>query len=108
MGITDYCHRAVPNVFLGAPLLSTGVWNSEHFKNQQYDALFNQYAAAIDVASQKKVSAQIERLLLDETPIIFAYNYDILGASRSNIAGVVITGISQVDLRKAGYRARDS
>jgi peptide/nickel transport system substrate-binding protein len=105
MGITDYGHRAVPNVFLGAPLLSTGVWNSAHFKNPQYDALFNQYAAAIDVASQKKVSGQIEKLLLDETPIIFAYNYDILGASRSNITGVIITGIFQVDLRKAGFKS---
>src|SRR5439155_512114 len=28
LGITDYGHRGVPNVFLGAPLLSTGTWNA--------------------------------------------------------------------------------
>ncbi|MDQ6771869.1 MAG: ABC transporter substrate-binding protein [Candidatus Dormibacteraeota bacterium] len=105
MGITDYGHRAVPNVFLGAPLVSTGVWNSAHFKNDQYDALFKQYVAALDLTAQKKVSGQIQQLLLDETPIIFAYNYDILGASRSNLTGVIITGIFQVDLRKAGFKS---
>ena len=33
MGITDYGHRGVPNVFLSAPLRSDGTWNSAHFKN---------------------------------------------------------------------------
>ena len=28
MGITDYGHRGVPNVFLGAPLKSDGTWNT--------------------------------------------------------------------------------
>ena len=33
MGITDYGHRGVPNVFLNAPLQSKGVWNAAHFHN---------------------------------------------------------------------------
>ena len=37
MGITEYGHRGVPNVLLGAPLLSKGTWNGAHFKNPQYD-----------------------------------------------------------------------
>jgi peptide/nickel transport system substrate-binding protein len=37
MGITDYGHRGVPNVFLVAPLSSKGTWNSAHFKNAEYD-----------------------------------------------------------------------
>ena len=47
MGITDYGHRSVPNVILGAPLLSDGTWNSAHFKNTTYDSLVKQYNAAI-------------------------------------------------------------
>jgi len=105
MGMTEYGHRGVPNVFLGAPLTSTGSWNSAHFKNPQYDGLFKQYVAALDVASQKKIAGQIERLLLDETPIIFGYTYDSLGASRSNLANVGLTGLGQVDLRTAGYKS---
>src|SRR5829696_6173900 len=38
-GLTEYGHRGVPNVFLGAPLKSDGTWNSAHFKNKQYDSL---------------------------------------------------------------------
>jgi peptide/nickel transport system substrate-binding protein len=105
MGITDYGHRGVPNVYLGAPLVSTGTWNSAHFKNPKYDDLVKQYVAAVDLQAQKKLSGQIEQLLLDETPIIFAYNYDTLGGVRSNIANVVLTGYGQVDLRKAGIKA---
>jgi peptide/nickel transport system substrate-binding protein len=105
MGITDYGHRGVPNVYLGAPLVSTGTWNSAHFKNPKYDDLVKQYVAAVDMQTQKKLAGQIEQLLLDETPIIFAYNYDTLGGVRSNIANVVLTGYGQVDLRKAGIKA---
>ncbi|MBO0682809.1 MAG: ABC transporter substrate-binding protein [Candidatus Dormibacteraeota bacterium] len=105
MGITDYGHRGVPNVFLMAPLLSTGTWNAAHFKNTQYDQLVAQYVKTVDVPSQRKVAGQIQRLLLDETPIIFPYNFDWLGATRSNLLNVELTATGQVDLRKAGLKA---
>jgi peptide/nickel transport system substrate-binding protein len=102
MGITDYAHRGVPNTYLNAPLKSDGVWNAAHFKSTAYDQLFGQYVAAIDIASQRKVAGQIQQLLLDETPIMFPYNYDFLGATRSNVGNVQITGVGQVNLRQAG------
>jgi len=105
MGITDYGHRGVPNVFLTSPLVSTGTWNSAHFKSTQYDQLVKQYVAAADLSTQRKLAGQIEQLLLDETPVIFPYNYDFLGATRSNLLNVTITAIGQVDFRKAGFKA---
>ncbi len=103
MGITDYGHRSVPNVILGAPLLSDGTWNSAHFKNTTYDSLVKQYNAASDVQSQQTVAKQIQELLLDETPVIFAYFYDYLGATAGNVGGVVITPIGHVQLEGAGF-----
>jgi peptide/nickel transport system substrate-binding protein len=103
MGITDYGHRSVPNVILGAPLLSTGTWNSAHFKNPTYDGLVKQYFGATDLQTQKSVAGQIETLLLDETPIIFPYFYDYLGASKKSLVGVVITPVGHVQLEKAGF-----
>ena len=103
MGITDYGHRSVPNTFLGAPLLSTGTWNSAHFKNPTYDGLVKQYFAATDLQTQKSVAGQIETLLLDETPIIFPYFYDYLGVSKKSLVGVLITPIGHVQLEKAGF-----
>ncbi|MDX6549547.1 MAG: peptide/nickel transport system substrate-binding protein [Gaiellales bacterium] len=105
MGITDYAHRSVPNVLLGAPLLSTGTWNSAHFKNPTYDGLVKQYFGATDLQTQKGISKQIETLLLDETPIMFLYFYDFLGATKKTLAGVEITPVGQVQLAKAGFTA---
>ena len=56
MGITEYGHRGVPNVVLGAPLLSDGTWNGAHFKNKQYDSLVKDYVAAVDLDVQRRTS----------------------------------------------------
>jgi peptide/nickel transport system substrate-binding protein len=88
MGITDYGHRGVPNVFLSAPLKSDGTWNSAHFKNKEYDSLVEQYILALDLGSQRAVAGKIQRLLLEETPVIFGYFYDYLTAAAKNLKGI--------------------
>jgi peptide/nickel transport system substrate-binding protein len=102
-GITDYGHRGVPNVFLGAPLTSKGTWNSAHFRNAQYDELVAQYAAALDVDSQRGVARQIQELLLDETPLIIPYFYFHLGAMKKTVSGVEVTGMGHFDVNQAGF-----
>ena len=101
MGITDYGHRGVPNVLLGAPLLSTGAWNAAHFKSPDYDKLVAQYIATTDLKTQRETAGKIQTLLLDETPVIYAYFYDYLAATASNVSGVEITAISQAFLANA-------
>jgi peptide/nickel transport system substrate-binding protein len=101
LGITDYGHRGVPNVFLNAPLTSGGTWNAAHFKNPQYDKLVADFVAALDVASQKKLSAQIQTLLLDETPVVIPYFYDYLVVTRANVSGVRFNANSQLYLDRA-------
>jgi peptide/nickel transport system substrate-binding protein len=103
LGITDYGHRGVPNVFLTAPLTSKGTWNAAHFANSDYDRLVADYVAALDVDSQRSVAKQIEELLLDETPVIFAYFYFHLSASRKNVNGAEPTGMGHIDLTRAGF-----
>jgi peptide/nickel transport system substrate-binding protein len=88
MGITDYGHRGVPNVFLSAPLKSAGTWNSAHFKNPEYDGLVADYIKALDLGSQRAVAGKIQRLLLDETPILFTYFYDYLTPAKKNLTGI--------------------
>jgi peptide/nickel transport system substrate-binding protein len=106
MGITDYGHRPVPNVYLTAALSGdpkVGVWNSAHFKNDQYDSLVKQYVAALDEDSQKGVAKQIQELLLDETPIIFPYFYNFLSAAKPTLKNAVSAATGQFDLSKAGF-----
>jgi peptide/nickel transport system substrate-binding protein len=80
-----------------------GVWNSAHFKNDQYDSLVQQYVAALDLDSQKGVAKQIQELLLDETPIIFPYFYNFLSAAKPNLKNAVSAATGQFDLSKAGF-----
>lgn len=101
LGITDYGHRGVPNVFLQAPLRSDGTWNAAHFKNPEYDALVTDYIAALDLEAQRAVAGKIQRLLLDETPVIFAYFYDFLTATRKGATGVDPTAMGHLFLAQA-------
>ncbi|KRB31499.1 ABC transporter substrate-binding protein [Mesorhizobium sp. Root172] len=101
MGITDYGHRGVPNVILAAPLISSGTWNSAHFKNSEYDNLVKGYVAALDLESQRESASKIQTLLLDETPILFTYFYDFLTATKKGTTGVQPTAMSHLFLREA-------
>ena len=101
MGITDYGHRGVPNVMLSAPLLSTGAWNSAHFKNPTYDKLVAQYVAATDLQVQRGVAKEIQMLLLEETPVIFSYFFNYITATAANVTGVAPTAIAQIYLQNA-------
>ena len=101
MGITDYGHRGVPNVYLAAPLKSDGTWNAAHFKNKDYDQMAASYIGALDLEAQKATAGKIQKLLLEETPVIFGYFYDYLTATAKGVAGVQPTAMSQLFLDKA-------
>jgi peptide/nickel transport system substrate-binding protein len=105
MGITDYGHRGIVNVYLSAPLLSDGTWNSAHFRNKEYDKLVKDFVAQSDIDQQKQRAKEIQELLLDETPIIIPYFYDFLTGVRKGIAGVETTGMGHVQLTLAGQSA---
>jgi peptide/nickel transport system substrate-binding protein len=94
MSLVDYGARAVPNLFVQAPLQSInaktgqGSWNAAHFNNSTYDKLSKEFVATPDLTTQRQLAGQIERLLLDETPIIYAYFFDWLNATQKNVTGV--------------------
>lgn len=101
MSLVDYGARAVPNVYLQAPLQTInaktgqGPWNAARFSNATYDALSKEFIAAVDLSTQRRIAGQIETLLLDETPIIYAYFYDYLSASQKNVSGTYPTAQGQ-------------
>ncbi|HEY2419238.1 MAG TPA: ABC transporter substrate-binding protein [Steroidobacteraceae bacterium] len=101
MGIEDYAHRGVPNIFLSAALGSRGTFNAAHFKNPDYDRLVAGYIAALDPASQREAAGRIQRLLLEETPIIAAYFYDWLSLTTKRIRGVRPSASGQLFLDRA-------
>jgi peptide/nickel transport system substrate-binding protein len=104
-GLTEYGHRGVPNVFLNAPLKSDGTWNSAHFKNKTYDKLATEYVSAVDLQSQRASAKKIQELLLDEVPIVYAYFYFYLTATKPTVAGVDVSAMGHVDVSQAGQKA---
>jgi peptide/nickel transport system substrate-binding protein len=99
--LVDYGDRGAPNVYLEAPLTSTGPWNAARFKNQEYDKLVKQYVAALDLPTQKQIATKIETLLLNETPIVIPYWIDGLTASTPSVGGLNPTSIAQLYLNQA-------
>jgi peptide/nickel transport system substrate-binding protein len=101
MSLVDYGDRGVPNVFLEAPLTSTGPWNAARFHNPTYDGLVKQFVAAVDLSTQRQIAGKIETLLLAETPIIIPYWIDGLTASTPSVGGLNPTSIAQLYLNTA-------
>jgi peptide/nickel transport system substrate-binding protein len=101
MGATSYGHRGVPNVYLNAALKSDGPWNSARFKNPEFDRLTTAFVAALDLEAQKAEAGKIQRLLLDETPILFSFFYDHLCAVRAGIQNVQPSAMSHMFLGAA-------
>jgi len=101
MSLVDYGHRSVPNVFLTAPLQGSGTWNAAHFKNSQYDKLSAQYIGTSDLTTQRTIAGQMQTLLLNETPIIYAYFYNYLSAWANTVHGPYPTAIGHIFLYNA-------
>ena len=87
INITDWGHRAVPNVYLTAALESKGIWNAAHYSNKRFDHAAKSFIAAISIKNQRKYAGRMERILLHDTPVIFPYFYDFLGAGTKNVRG---------------------
>lgn len=102
MGIADFSHRSVPNVFLTSNLMSTGPWNASQFNNKEYDRLAKEYIGTLDLEGQRTVAGKIQRLLLEETPVLYGYFCDQLTATKKGVAGVQPTAMGQLFLQDAG------
>lgn len=101
MGLTVYGHRGVPNLYLTAPLGSEGRWNAAHFKNADYDRMAASYIAALDLEAQKAVAGDIQKLLLEETPMVVAYFSEHVSAKVKSVSGQQPTAMGQLFLDRA-------
>jgi peptide/nickel transport system substrate-binding protein len=97
--ITDYGHRAIPNVYLTAAFRSDGKWNASRYSNRAFDAALASYVASTDLASQRKYSKTMQTILLADTPVIIAYFYDWIAAASPKVKGYVTEGLGAIGLR---------
>src|SRR5712692_674859 len=87
INITDWGHRAVPNVFLTAALETGGVWNAAHYSSPTFDAAAKGFMGAIPLSDQRTFAKQAETILLADTPVIFPYFYYYPAAGSKSVKG---------------------
>lgn len=87
VSITNWGHRAVPNVLITAAFRSKGIWNAAHWSNKRFDAAAKSFLGAIALKDQRRYEKQMQQILLAETPVLIPYFYDFLGAGSKKVKG---------------------
>jgi peptide/nickel transport system substrate-binding protein len=100
MSITDWGHRSVPNVVLGSAVKTGGVWNEADYANAKVDKLIDQYAGALTLKQQRKYAAQIETIMLHDSPYIFPYFFKWTQAGSKRVKGFKADAIGTQYLSK--------
>lgn len=101
LGITDYDHRGIPNVYLNRVLKSTGDWNAAHYNNPKFDAAADRFMKSADFTKQRLASKEIQTILLDDTPVIIAYFANTISAVQKGLTGFRTTGMGHFDATRA-------
>ncbi len=103
MSITNWGHRAVPNVLITSAFRSKGVWNAAHWSNKAFDTAANNFLAAIALKDQRRYETQMQTILLRETPVIIPYFYDYLGAGSKRVRGYRADAQSTIYLSRTSF-----
>ncbi len=101
IGIVDYGHRPTPDIYFGRALATGGDWNSSNYASDDFDAAFNSYQSSVDVEGQTAAVSDIQRILHEDTPAIYAFYFDYLSAHKNNVAGVEVTALGHMLFQNA-------
>ncbi|MGI9028408.1 MAG: ABC transporter substrate-binding protein [Ilumatobacteraceae bacterium] len=96
IGIVDYGHRPVPDIYLNAALKGGGVWNSSQYMSDTFDTAFSEYQAAVGVEAQIAACEQIQAVLNDEVPVALPFFYNFLSGHSSSFQGIRTSAIGQM------------
>lgn len=100
INITDWGSRPVPNVFLVSALETKGVWNAAHWSDPAFDKLVSQFLSATTFKAENAAATSMQKILLDETPVVFPYFYYYLAAGSKSVKGYLPDPLGQVYLSK--------
>lgn len=103
LGVVDYGHRSVPDVYLNAALATKGIWNSSQYMSPEFDAAFKEYQSAIGVDAQKAAVAKLQNILHEDVPVIVPYFYNYITGHTKKVQGVRTSALGQMFLDKASF-----
>ena len=96
IGIVDYGHRPTPDIYFGRALATDGDWNSSNYASGDFDTLFAQYQAAVDVDGQLEAVGAIQRLLQEDMPAVYHTFFNYLSGHSTNVSGMQTTALGHL------------
>ncbi len=86
-GITGWGSRPYPQFYLDVMLVCGARWNESHYCNEGFDALARTAGTTTDKEVQVEAYHEIQRILIEEGPIIVPFFFPQLGAQRAEVEG---------------------
>ena len=90
LGVTWWGDRVVPQIYLDLAYRSDATWNESHWQDERLDELIDFTRSALDEEARTAAYKEIQRLFLDEGPIIVPYFYAAFMVMASHVSGVVM------------------
>ncbi len=88
LGVTWWGDRVVPQIYLDLAYRSDATWNESHWRDQRLDELIDFARSALDQDARVAAYKDIQRLFLEEGPIIVPYFYASFMVMASHVSGV--------------------
>ena len=101
LGVAEWGGRPTPDQYLSREWHSEGDWNASHINSPELDAAIKEWQGALTLPKKKAASAKIQKVALEETPYIVAYNETRISAISKKIVGLEFNSMGQADLSKA-------
>jgi peptide/nickel transport system substrate-binding protein len=99
MGIVDWGARGVPSQAILPAFTSTGIWNSAHWNNKQFDGMFKDFNSTLDEAKRQQIAAQMAALQNDQVPEVIAFWISPIRITASNVNGLATGPADHFDPR---------
>ena len=74
--------------------------NYTHFSNPTFDQLYEQSLQEIDVEKRYRLYMEMDKLIMDEAPVVILYYDQVLRFSQKNIKGLGSNAINLLDLKR--------
>lgn len=90
LGVTWWGDRVSPQIYLDLAYRSGATWNESHWQDERLDKLIDFARSALDQDARTAAYKDIQRMFLDEGPIIVPYFTDSFMVMASHVSGVTL------------------
>jgi peptide/nickel transport system substrate-binding protein len=97
--VTNWSARTTLYELIAIAYASDAKWNESHWHSPKLDGLIGQIRSEQDEAKRKAIFADVQKMFLDDGPVIVSYHRPRVTATRSNVKGFQPHPSAWVDVR---------